>query len=142
MWERTFLISHLFIFNFQVIYGIRNPRDVLVSGYYFGKQMNIVKNPETLEQYIKLFLQGEGECAVQLRSCRTQSLPLTSLDTSRLSTSAACTSRFHPHCNTDLLYVLTLLYSMRTPDNIQIQKQKQNKTKLYENRVRSSATCL
>uniref|UniRef100_A0A286XD37 Sulfotransferase n=1 Tax=Cavia porcellus TaxID=10141 RepID=A0A286XD37_CAVPO len=60
----THLPIHLFPKSFfsskaKVIYGIRNPRDVLVSGYYFGKQMNIVKNPETLEQYIKLFLQGE-----------------------------------------------------------------------------------
>ncbi|XP_003461390.2 3-beta-hydroxysteroid sulfotransferase-like [Cavia porcellus] len=42
----------------KVIYVIRNPRDVLVSGYFFVRKMNIAKKSETLEQYMEWFLQG------------------------------------------------------------------------------------
>ncbi|NP_001166297.1 3-beta-hydroxysteroid sulfotransferase [Cavia porcellus] len=54
---------HLFPKSFfsskaKVIYCIRNPRDVLVSGYYFTSKMKIAEKPETLQQYMKWFLQG------------------------------------------------------------------------------------
>ncbi|XP_005414989.1 PREDICTED: 3-alpha-hydroxysteroid sulfotransferase-like [Chinchilla lanigera] len=54
---------HLFPQSFfsskaKVIYGIRNPRDVLVSGYFFWRETNIFKIPETLKEFMELFLQG------------------------------------------------------------------------------------
>ncbi|XP_076986781.1 sulfotransferase 2A1-like [Tamandua tetradactyla] len=54
---------HLFPKSFfnskaKIIYLIRNPRDVITSGYHFWKAMKIVKNPESFEQYFHWFLQG------------------------------------------------------------------------------------
>ncbi|KAM7057814.1 sulfotransferase 2A1-like isoform 1-T1 [Molossus nigricans] len=42
----------------KMIYLIRNPRDILVSGYFFWCISNLVKKPESLEQYFEWFLQG------------------------------------------------------------------------------------
>ncbi|CAK6437270.1 unnamed protein product [Pipistrellus nathusii] len=42
----------------KVIYLIRNPRDILVSGYFFWIISRFVKRPESLEQYFKWFIQG------------------------------------------------------------------------------------
>ncbi|XP_066229974.1 sulfotransferase 2A1 [Saccopteryx leptura] len=42
----------------KVIYLIRNPRDILVSGYFFWIISNFVKKPESLEQYFEWFIQG------------------------------------------------------------------------------------
>ncbi|KAM7058823.1 sulfotransferase 2A1-like [Molossus nigricans] len=42
----------------KMIYLIRNPRDILVSGYFFWSSTNVVKKPESLEQYFEWFLQG------------------------------------------------------------------------------------
>ncbi|KAM4825522.1 sulfotransferase 2A1-like [Thomomys bottae] len=42
----------------KVIYGIRNPKDVLISGYYFWSSTNLTKKPESLEQFFDCFLQG------------------------------------------------------------------------------------
>ncbi|XP_004867094.1 3-beta-hydroxysteroid sulfotransferase-like [Heterocephalus glaber] len=44
----------------KVIYGIRNPRDVLVSGYFFWRKMSIAQQAETLQEYMEWFLQGNG----------------------------------------------------------------------------------
>ncbi|XP_006997242.1 sulfotransferase 2A1-like isoform X1 [Peromyscus maniculatus bairdii] len=54
---------HLFPKSFfrskaKVIYVIRNPRDVLVSGYFFGRNTNLIDNPESLGTYIERFLKG------------------------------------------------------------------------------------
>ncbi|XP_059108665.1 probable alcohol sulfotransferase [Peromyscus eremicus] len=54
---------HLFPKSFfrskaKVIYIIRNPRDVLVSGYFFQGNTNLVDNPESLRTYIEWFLKG------------------------------------------------------------------------------------
>ncbi|XP_052568693.1 bile salt sulfotransferase 2-like [Peromyscus californicus insignis] len=54
---------HLFPKSFfsskaKVIYLIRNPRDVLVSGYFFWSKMKFVKNPESLRTYFEWFLKG------------------------------------------------------------------------------------
>ncbi|XP_015352114.1 sulfotransferase 2A1-like [Marmota marmota marmota] len=54
---------HLFPKSFftskgKVIYIIRNPRDVLVSGYFFWSRTNFVKNPDSLEQFFEQFIQG------------------------------------------------------------------------------------
>ncbi|XP_076783107.1 sulfotransferase 2A2-like [Arvicanthis niloticus] len=48
----------LFSSKAKVIYLIRNPRDVLVSGYFFWGKANFVKNPESLETYFEWFLKG------------------------------------------------------------------------------------
>ncbi|XP_031240045.1 bile salt sulfotransferase 2-like isoform X2 [Mastomys coucha] len=56
---------HLFPKSFfsskaKVIYIIRNPRDVLVSGYFFWSETKLVKNPDSLETYFEWFLKGNG----------------------------------------------------------------------------------
>ncbi|KAM4797720.1 3-beta-hydroxysteroid sulfotransferase-like isoform X2 [Urocitellus parryii] len=42
----------------DVIYVMRNPKDVLVSGYYHHSMMKLCKQPESLEQYFQWFIQG------------------------------------------------------------------------------------
>ncbi|XP_028715661.1 probable alcohol sulfotransferase [Peromyscus leucopus] len=54
---------HLFPKSFfrskaKVIYVIRNPRDVLVSGYFFLHNTKFIDNPESLGTYIEWFLRG------------------------------------------------------------------------------------
>ncbi|XP_028718813.2 bile salt sulfotransferase 1-like [Peromyscus leucopus] len=54
---------HLFPKSFfrskaKVIYIIRNPRDVLVSGYFFRRNTNLIDNPESLGTYFEWFLKG------------------------------------------------------------------------------------
>ncbi|XP_043293859.1 sulfotransferase 2A1-like isoform X1 [Cervus canadensis] len=44
----------------KMIYLIRNPRDVLVSGYFFWRSAKLVKRPQSLEQYFDWFIQGKG----------------------------------------------------------------------------------
>nr|XP_035141099.2 sulfotransferase 2A1 [Callithrix jacchus]QIG55811.1 sulfotransferase 2A1 [Callithrix jacchus] len=57
------LPSHLFpksafTSKAKIIYLLRNPRDVLVSGYFFWKQITFVKKPKSWEQYFEWFCQG------------------------------------------------------------------------------------
>ncbi|XP_076428002.1 sulfotransferase 2A1-like isoform X2 [Peromyscus maniculatus bairdii] len=54
---------HLFPKSFfsskaKIIYVIRNPRDVLVSGYFFWSKTKFVKNPESLTTYFEWFIKG------------------------------------------------------------------------------------
>ncbi|KAF5918504.1 hypothetical protein HPG69_018288, partial [Diceros bicornis minor] len=42
----------------RVIYLIRNPRDILVAGYFFYRISNFIKKPELLEEYFEWFIQG------------------------------------------------------------------------------------
>ncbi|XP_003514216.1 alcohol sulfotransferase A [Cricetulus griseus] len=54
---------HLFPKSFfsskaKVIYVIRNPRDVLVSGYFFWCKTKLVKKAESLRTYFEWFLKG------------------------------------------------------------------------------------
>ncbi|EDL38048.1 mCG119102, partial [Mus musculus] len=56
---------HLFSKSFfsskaKAIYLMRNPRDILVSGYFFWGNTNLVKNPGSLGTYFEWFLQGNG----------------------------------------------------------------------------------
>ncbi|XP_052026528.1 probable alcohol sulfotransferase isoform X2 [Apodemus sylvaticus] len=50
----------LFSSKAKVIYLIRNPRDVLVSAYFFWGKTNLVRNPGSLETYFEWFLKGNG----------------------------------------------------------------------------------
>ncbi|XP_071065082.1 sulfotransferase 2A1-like [Dasypus novemcinctus] len=65
----SFYISHLPIQFFprsffsskaKAIYIIRNPRDIITSGYFFWKGVKIVKSTESFEQFFQWFLQGNG----------------------------------------------------------------------------------
>ncbi|KAL1763833.1 bile salt sulfotransferase 1-like [Sigmodon hispidus] len=49
----------------KVIYIIRNPRDVLVSGYFFLGKTKLIRNPQSLRTYFDWFLKGNGECSVK-----------------------------------------------------------------------------
>ncbi|XP_006997237.1 sulfotransferase 2A2-like isoform X1 [Peromyscus maniculatus bairdii] len=42
----------------KIIYVIRNPRDVLVSGYFYWSKTKFVKNPYSLTTYFEWFLKG------------------------------------------------------------------------------------
>lgn len=46
----------------QVIYTIRNPKDVLVSLYHFAQMFHPFKDPGSLDQFLEEFLKGDGEC--------------------------------------------------------------------------------
>ncbi|XP_052036548.1 probable alcohol sulfotransferase isoform X2 [Apodemus sylvaticus] len=50
----------LFSSKAKVIYLIRNPRDVLVSAYFFWGKTNLVRNPGSLETYFEWFLPASG----------------------------------------------------------------------------------
>ncbi|XP_015846737.2 LOW QUALITY PROTEIN: sulfotransferase 2A1-like [Peromyscus maniculatus bairdii] len=55
---------HLFPKSFfsskaKIIYVIRNPRDVLVSGYFFWSKTKLVKIPESLTTYFEWFIKGK-----------------------------------------------------------------------------------
>nr|XP_048311778.1 sulfotransferase 2A1-like [Myodes glareolus] len=56
--KNDYIDPHIHVFPFQTIYVIRNPRDVLVSGYFFFHKTNLVKNPESLMNYFEWFLKG------------------------------------------------------------------------------------
>ncbi|XP_058386984.1 sulfotransferase 2A1-like [Diceros bicornis minor] len=48
----------LFSSKTKVLYLVRNPRDTLLSGYFFWRSSKFIKNPESLEQYFEWFIQG------------------------------------------------------------------------------------
>uniref|UniRef100_K7FRG5 Sulfotransferase n=1 Tax=Pelodiscus sinensis TaxID=13735 RepID=K7FRG5_PELSI len=44
----------------QVIYTLRNPKDVLVSYFYFSKMCSSYEDPESFEQFLGDFLSGDA----------------------------------------------------------------------------------
>ncbi|XP_012508936.1 PREDICTED: bile salt sulfotransferase [Propithecus coquereli] len=62
-----FLNSHLPVHLFpksifsskaKVIYLIRNPKDIIVSGYFFWNSVHLAKKPKSIEQYLQWFVEG------------------------------------------------------------------------------------
>ncbi|XP_073458814.1 sulfotransferase 2A1-like isoform X1 [Aquarana catesbeiana] len=54
---------HIFAKSFftskaKIIYVLRNPKDILVSLFYFCKMIRIFKDPESFEEFFEDFLQG------------------------------------------------------------------------------------
>uniref|UniRef100_A0A6I8STA8 Sulfotransferase n=1 Tax=Xenopus tropicalis TaxID=8364 RepID=A0A6I8STA8_XENTR len=45
----------------KVIYTMRNPKDVIVSMFYFSKILKIFKEPENFQALLEDFFQGSGE---------------------------------------------------------------------------------
>ncbi|XP_073913952.1 sulfotransferase 2A1-like [Castor canadensis] len=43
----------------HVIYLIRNPRNVAVSGYFFWKKLNVCKIAKSWDEYFEWFIQGK-----------------------------------------------------------------------------------
>ncbi|XP_073458819.1 sulfotransferase 2B1-like isoform X2 [Aquarana catesbeiana] len=62
---------HIFAKSFftskaKIIYVLRNPKDILVSLFYFCKMIRIFKDPESFEEFFEDFLQGnDPECQDQ-----------------------------------------------------------------------------
>lgn len=54
---------HIFAKSFftskaKIIYVMRNPKDILVSLFYFSKMLSLYKDPKTLPEFFEDFLQG------------------------------------------------------------------------------------
>ncbi|NXP83465.1 ST2B1 Sulfotransferase, partial [Ramphastos sulfuratus] len=45
----------------QVIYTVRNPKDVLVSLYHFSRIFRPYSDPGSMEQFLQRFLRGDGQ---------------------------------------------------------------------------------
>lgn len=45
----------------KVIYVTRNPKDVMVSSYYFHKMAAFLDDPGTFQVFMDKFLKGEGQ---------------------------------------------------------------------------------
>ncbi|XP_003799611.1 bile salt sulfotransferase-like [Otolemur garnettii] len=43
----------------KVIYLIRNPKDIIVSSYFFWNSVNLAKKPKSVEQCLEWFLEGK-----------------------------------------------------------------------------------
>ncbi|NXX51950.1 ST2B1 Sulfotransferase, partial [Tricholaema leucomelas] len=43
----------------QVIYTVRNPKDVLVSLYHFSRIFRPYRDPGSVEQFLQRFLRGD-----------------------------------------------------------------------------------
>jgi bile-salt sulfotransferase len=54
-------------FPLKAIYLIRNPKDVLVFGYFSCGKTNLVKNPGSLRTYFEWFLKRNAEYPVKYR---------------------------------------------------------------------------
>lgn len=45
----------------QVIYVMRNPKDVIVSSYYFHQMARFLEDPGTFDEFVDKFLEGKGQ---------------------------------------------------------------------------------
>lgn len=45
----------------QVIYVMRNPKDVIVSSYYFHQMARFLDDPGTFDEFVDKFLEGKGQ---------------------------------------------------------------------------------
>lgn len=45
----------------QVIYVMRNPKDVIVSSYYFHQMARFLDDPGTFDEFVDKFLEGKGK---------------------------------------------------------------------------------
>uniref|UniRef100_A0A8C5PQJ3 Sulfotransferase n=1 Tax=Leptobrachium leishanense TaxID=445787 RepID=A0A8C5PQJ3_9ANUR len=43
----------------KIIYTMRNPKDIFISNFYFTKLLCALKNPESLQEHLENFLQGD-----------------------------------------------------------------------------------
>ncbi|XP_077429565.1 sulfotransferase 1 family member D1-like, partial [Vanacampus margaritifer] len=62
-WSAVSLISNCndsFDLLGQVIYVMRNPKDVIVSSYYFYQMAKFLEDPGTWDEFIDKFLEGRG----------------------------------------------------------------------------------
>lgn len=48
----------------QVIYVIRNPKDVMVSSYHFHQMAGFLEDPGTFDEFMEKFLEGRGQRSV------------------------------------------------------------------------------
>ena len=44
-----------------MIYVARNPKDVLVSYFYFHKLANMLETPKDFDDFFEKFMRGDGE---------------------------------------------------------------------------------
>lgn len=49
------------LFMPQVIYVMRNPKDVIVSSYYFHQMARFLDDPGTFDEFVDKFLEGKGQ---------------------------------------------------------------------------------
>ena len=45
----------------QAIYVARNPKDVLVSSFFFHQMATFLDDPGTFDEFVDTFLAGQGE---------------------------------------------------------------------------------
>uniref|UniRef100_A0A8C5WC81 Sulfotransferase n=1 Tax=Leptobrachium leishanense TaxID=445787 RepID=A0A8C5WC81_9ANUR len=45
----------------KIVYTMRNPKDVFVSNYHFAKIVHCYKDPESIQEQLEYFLQGNGQ---------------------------------------------------------------------------------
>lgn len=49
------------MFLLKVIYVTRNPKDILVSYFYFHKLAKMLETPKDFDDFFEKFMRGDGE---------------------------------------------------------------------------------
>ena len=66
----------LIIFVFQVIYVARNPKDAIVSFFYFHKLVKLCYFSGEMEQFVDYFINNQGwllaDCEIMAREIRAE----------------------------------------------------------------------